>query len=163
MLEASYIIFQLQPHFNNFSKRLIKSPKLYFYDTGLACWLLKISSVEQLHEHYLRGGLGESLIISELFKAFYNQGQEPSVYFWRDSHGHEIDCLLDYGTTLVPIEIKSGKTLNQRLFEGLHYWCELANVDQANSYLIYGGSENDTRSVGNIVSWQHAGDIVKVQ
>ncbi len=160
VLEASYIIFQLQPHFNNFSKRLIKSPKLYFYDTGLACWLLKITSPEQLNEHYLRGGLAESFIITEIFKAFYNKGKEPSIYFWRDSHGHEIDCLLDYGTRLVPIEIKSGKTLHPRLFNGLHYWCDLAGVDYEKSYLIYGGTENDVGSHGTVVSWQKAGTIV---
>ena len=161
ILEASYIIFLLQPHFEDFRKRLIKSPKLYFYDTGLACWLLKIDSSEQINEHYLRGGLVESLVISELYKQFYNQAQEPSVYFWRDSHGHEIDCLLDYGTKLIPIEIKSGKTINQRFFDALHYWCTLANIDQAQAYIIYGGTENHELSSGKIISWKEAADIVK--
>lgn len=160
ILEASYVIFLLQPHFNNFSKRLIKSPKLYFYDTGLACWLLKIASIEQVSEHYLRGGLFESLIIAEFNKQFYNQGQEPSLYFWRDSHGHEIDCLLDYGTTLIPIEIKSSKTINQRFFEGLYYWCDLADVDKAQSYVVYAGDEQMQRSMGNIVSWRNTADVL---
>lgn len=160
ILEASYVLFLLQPHFNNYSKRLIKSPKLYFYDTGLACWLLKIGSSEQVHEHYLRGSLIESLIISEFAKKFYNQGKDPSFYFWRDSHGHEVDCILDYGTTLIPIEIKSAKTINQRFFDGLHYWTELADVDKSQGYVVYAGSESDERSAGKIIGWQSAADIV---
>ncbi|MCX5924689.1 MAG: ATP-binding protein [Candidatus Dependentiae bacterium] len=161
ILEASYIVFLLQPHFNNYSKRLIKSPKLYFYDTGLACWLLKITSTEQLNSHYLRGGLVESMIISEFYKGFYNQAQEPSVYFWRDSHGREIDCLLDYGTDLIPIEIKSGKTIQKSFFDGLHYWCELANIDPSQGYVIYAGTESHKRSVGSTISWQDAGTIIR--
>lgn len=160
ILEASYVLFLLQPHFNNYSKRLIKSPKLYFYDTGLACWLLKIGSAEQVNEHYLRGSIIESLIISEFAKKFYNQGKDPSLYFWRDSHGHEVDCILDYGTTLIPIEIKSAKTINQRFFDGLHYWTELAGVDQSQGYVVYAGSESDQRSAGKIIGWQSAADIV---
>lgn len=160
ILEASYVIFLLQPHFENFSKRLIKSPKLYFFDTGLACWLLKIGSAEQVNEHYLRGSLVESLVISEMYKQFCNQGQEPSIYFWRDSHGREIDCLLDYGTTLIPIEIKSGKTINQRFFDGLHYWCDLAKIDHSKGYVVYGGTETQSRSLGTIISWQDVANIV---
>ncbi len=163
ILEANYIIFRLQPHFNNFSKRLIKAPKLFFYDTGLACWLLKIGSVDQLAEHYQRGNLAESLIIAEFYKQFYNQGKDPSVYFWRDSHGHEIDCLLDFGTKLVPIEIKSGKTINQRFFDGLHYWCNLAGVNPAEGYVVYAGAENQTRSTGNVVGWQSAAEVITQQ
>jgi len=129
ILEASYIIFLLQPHFVNFSKRLVKSPKLYFYDTGLACYLLRIISVDQLSEHYLRGGLFESFILSDMKKHFYNKGEEPPLYFWRDSHQNEIDCIVDYGTKLVPVEIKSSKTFNERFFEKLGYYSEIARSD----------------------------------
>ncbi|KKQ12017.1 MAG: hypothetical protein US22_C0005G0006 [candidate division TM6 bacterium GW2011_GWF2_36_6] len=160
ILQASYIIYLLQPHSKNFSKRLIKSPKLYFYDTGLACWLLKIESIEQLSEHYLRGGLFESLIISEFYKGFYNNAKEPSIYFWRDSHGSEVDCLLDYGTRLVPIEIKSGRTINQSFFDGIGYWCDIAQVNPEKAYVVYGGTQEQSRASGNIVSWQNAVDIV---
>jgi len=160
ILEASYVIFLLQPHFKNFSKRMIKSPKLYFYDTGLACWLLKISSEEQVPDHYLRGNLVESLVIAELYKQFYNNAQEPAVYFWRDSHGHEVDCLLDYGTKLIPIEIKAGKTIQPNFFEGLQYWCDLAGFKQDSGYLIYAGNENQVRSKGTVVSWRSIDDIV---
>lgn len=159
VLQASYILFLVQPHFNNFSKRLIKAPKLYFYDTGLASWLLKITSPQQLQEHYLRGGLVESAILAELQKSFYHQGQEPSMYFWRDSHGHEVDCLLDFGTKVVPVEIKASATLQQRHFEGLAYWCALAGVSQAEACLIYGGEEAQEHSFGRVVSWKHCGAL----
>jgi predicted AAA+ superfamily ATPase len=161
ILEASYIIFLLQPHFKNFSKRVIKSPKLYFYDTGLACWLLKISSSDQVADHYLRGSLFESLIIAELYKDFYNKAQDPSVYFWRDSHGHEIDCLLDFGATLVPIEIKAGKTVQPNYFEGLQYWTDLAAVEQNQGYVVYAGMETEKRSRGTVVSWRSVENITK--
>jgi predicted AAA+ superfamily ATPase len=161
ILEASYILFFLQPHFTNFNKRLVKASKLYFYDTGFACWLLNISSTEQLQEHYLRGGLVESLVISELRKTFYNYAQRPSIYFWRDSHGHEVDALLDYGTQLIPIEIKASKTILRSAYEGLHYWCEIAEVDPAIGYVIYAGTEEHSNRAGHLISWQNTGSIVR--
>jgi len=161
ILEASYIFFFVAPHFNNFSKRLVKAPKLYFYDTGLACWLLKITDTEQLQDHYLRGGLVESMIIGELYKTFYNYGQEPSIYFWRDSHGHELDCLIDYGITFIPIEIKASKTLTAAAFDGIKYWCNLANVDPSTGYVIYAGTETHKSVSGTTIGWQHTDDIIK--
>ena len=163
ILEASYIIFLLQPHFQNFSKRIIKSPKLYFYDTGLACWLLKIGNSDQVAEHYLKGSLFESLIISELHKYFYNKAKDPSVYFWRDSHGHEIDCLLDFGTKLIPIEIKAGKNIQQNYFEGLQFWADLAGIEPSQGYVIYAGQEAEKRSRGTIVPWQRVDTLVHAQ
>lgn len=160
ILESSYIIFLLQPHFKNFSKRLIKSPKLYFYDTGLASWLLKINSVDQLSEHYLKGGLTESLIISELFKKNYNLGKEPNLYFWRDHRGLEIDCIIDNGQKLTPIEIKSGKTINTSFWDNLHKWSDLANSKYSDGYIVYAGDESETRSLGNITSWK---DVDKIE
>lgn len=161
ILEASYILFLVQPHFNNFNKRLIKSAKLYFYDTGLACWLLKISSEDQLQEHYMRGGIIESMIIAELHKTFYNYGQEPSTYFWRDSHGHEVDCLLDYGTSLIPLEIKASKTITRSAFDGLHFWCQLAGIDPSIGYVIYAGTEEHANNTGHTLSWHNTNTLVK--
>lgn len=161
ILQASYIIFLVSPHFNNFSKRLIKSSKLYFYDTGLACWLLKISSRDYIAQHYLRGNLFESMILSDLHKSFYNKAQEPSVYFWRDSHGHDVDCLLDFGTQLVPIEIKAGKTVQQNFFDGIHYWCNMANINPDQGYIVYAGNETQKRSRGTVISWQNVDSFVK--
>lgn len=154
ILEQSYIIFLLQPHFKNFSKRLVKTPKLYFYDTGLACSLLELESAKQVTTHYLRGGLFESCIISELIKMRYNLGRIPYYYFWRDKIGHEVDCLISQGGKLFPIEIKSGQTITQDYFEELHYWAELAGDDAGRSYCIYAGAESQNRTLVSVVKWQ---------
>lgn len=138
ILETSYIIFLLRPHHRNFSKRLIKSPKLYFFDTGLACSLLRITR-EQLPTHYLKGALFESLIISEFYKHYYNHGKIPYVHFWRDHVGHEVDCILEEHQLLIPIEIKAATIISTSFFNGLSYWNNLAHADPANSFLIYGG------------------------
>ncbi len=162
ILQASYIIFLVEPHFKNYRKRLIKSPKLFFYDTGLACWLLKINSQEYIADHYLKRNLFESMILSDLYKSFYNRAQEPSLYFWRDSHGHEVDCLLDFGTKLVPIEIKAGTTIQPIFFDGLNYWSDLANVSYDQGYVIYSGNETQVHSQGTVISWQSVDSLVKV-
>ena len=104
ILEASYIIFLLQPHHKNFSKRLIKSPKLYFYDPGLASYLLGIESPKMLFQHYLRGGLFESMVLCNLMKQRFNAGKTSNLYFWRDKTGLEVDCLIEKADGLVPIE-----------------------------------------------------------
>src|SRR3989339_478239 len=122
LLEASYVVFLLHPYFNNFGKRLIKAPKLYFVDTGIACSLLKIRSAEELNAHYLRGGLVESLIISDLLKQHYNLDQQPGLYFWRDQQGHEVDCIIDIGSRPVPVEVKAGKTVVSDFFKELSFW-----------------------------------------
>ncbi len=106
-----------------------------------------------LSMHYLRGGLFESMIIADLFKSFYNQAQQPSIYFWHDSHGHEVDCVIDMSIKLIPIEIKSSETIDMSFFKGLEYWNNLAQANPKDSYIIYGGKENQHRSKGNIVSW----------
>ncbi len=160
VLQASYIIVLLQPHFTNFSKRLIKAPKLYFLDTGIACNLLEIRSEQDLNTHYLRGGLFESMIINELYKQYYNKGAQPGLYFWRDSHGHEMDCIIDRGSILTPIEIKAGETIDSSYFDGLTYWNELAKANPENGYIIYGGKENQSRSKGNVISWRSIHKIV---
>lgn len=154
LLEASYIIYLLQPHYKNFSKRVIKTPKLYFYDTGIACTLLGIQSQAQLSTHYLRGSLTECLIITELKKYFLNQGKSPYLYFWQDSHGHEIDCVIDHGTHLIPIEIKSGETITPDYFTSLEYWSSLTGMDPSKGFVVYGGTDNQPRSKGNVVSWR---------
>lgn len=159
VLEASYIIFPLQPHFKNFSKRLIQTPKIYFYDTGLACSLLGIETKEQLSSHYLRGGLFESMIIADLYKSFYNRDRIPHLYFWRDKTGNEVDCIMEYGSSLFPIETKAGMTINADFFEGLTYWNELAHANPENSFIVYGGTDVQMRSQANVVGWPHTATI----
>ena len=161
ILEASYTIFLLQPHFKNFSKRLTKSPKLYFHDTGLACSLLRILSPEVLATHPLRGNIFESLIIADMYKQFCNKGMRSPLYFWRDLNGrHEIDCIIDRGLNLVPVEIKSGLTISSDFFKGLEYWNDLAQNNPNNSFVIYGGNEKEIRKQGIIIGWKAAGNFI---
>jgi predicted AAA+ superfamily ATPase len=159
LLEATYIIFLLQPHHKNFNKRVIKTPKLYFYDSAIACHLLSIRSPKDLMSHYLRGGLFESMILSDLLKRRFNAGLMPNLYFWRDKAGHEVDCLLEYGEKLVPIEIKSSETINSDFFTGLTRWNQLADNDPSNSYIVYSGKEKQSRSQGTALSWRQLSSL----
>lgn len=159
LLEQSYIIFLLQPHHKNFNKRLVKASKLYFYDTGLACSLLGIESEDQLWTHYLRGGLFESLILSDLMKQRYNQGRLPSIYFWRDKMGHEMDCIIEKASKLIPVEIKSGKTITNEFFDNLKYWYELTK-SKNKGFVVYAGNDNQKRSIGTVMSWNSAYKIL---
>lgn len=160
ILQASYIIFLLHPHHTNFGKRLIKSPKIFFYDTGLACYLLRIKE-HDLILHPARGGLFESCIISEILKWFYNHGKVPNIYFWQDKTGHEVDCLIEEGRTIIPIEMKAGRTTSQQFFEGLSYWNTLANQESNNGYVVYGGSASQSRGSNQVISWQNMETIFK--
>lgn len=153
VLEASFLIFLLPPHFHNFSKRLIKSPKLYFFDSGLCARLLAIQDPEQLSIHPLRGALFESFVISEFFKSRYHAGILEPLYYWRDRSGLEIDLLIDKGQTLQPIEIKSGATLNKDYFKSLHKWMDLAGDAGQNPMLIYGGDMSVIRSGVRVYPW----------
>lgn len=154
VLESSYLVFLLQPHHKNFSKRLIKMPKLYFYDTGLACALLNVTNLSQLKTHYLYGSLFESFVITELMKDQFNTGLQPNCYFWRDRLGHEIDCILEQGEQLIPIEIKSSKTIVADYFKGVHYWTSLAGLAADKGYIIYGGTQTQQRQQGSVLGWK---------
>lgn len=161
ILEASYIIFFLEPHFQNFNKRLVKTPKLYFFDTGLACSLLRINSPEELSNSPFQGPLFECLIIADFYKQYCNQGVRPSEYFWRDRGGaHEIDCILNQGSTLYPVEIKAGQNIASDAFRTIDYWNDLAKADPRNSYVVYAGEEKQIRKQGNVLGWKEAGSLV---
>lgn len=159
LLCASYLIFLLPPYHRNFNKRITKSPKLYFYDTGLASFLLGIQSPEQLSAHYLRGGLFESYVISEILKRRLNRGLEPNCYFWKDKLGREIDCIVESADQVMAIEIKSGQTLNQGYFQNLSLWSELSGGPSENNYLIYGGSEKQQRSAALALGWNNLSSL----
>lgn len=155
VLEASYIIYLMQPYFrDNFGKRLMKSPKLYFYDTGLACSLLGITSEDQLFTHYLRGELFESYMIMELVKHFYNDRRTPPLYFWRDYHGNEVDCIIEHANKLIPVEIKVSQSLSRKFYSGFDYWRDTAGEQAANGFLIYGGSETYRQKADRALGWQ---------
>ncbi len=159
LLETSFIIFFLRPHFKNFNKRLIQMPKLYFFDPGLVCYLLGIENREQVDTHYLKGALFETMALAELVKYRLNRGRNPNCYYWRDKVGHEIDCILETGDRLTPIEIKTTHTIKASLFDGLSYWNKLAGQNPELSYLIYGGDGKEKRTSGNVLSWKHIAEI----
>ncbi len=119
VLEASYIVFLLQPHFRNYGKRLVRTPKLYFHDPGLASWLLSVQDPAHLAIHPQRGSLFECLVVGELLKARFNRALPSNLFFWRNSKGDEVDLIIDTGENLTPVEIKSGMTLNTDFFRGL--------------------------------------------
>ncbi len=154
VLETSHIVFLLQPHFKNFNKRLVKTPKLYFTDTGLACNLLGIEKPEQLTSHFLKGGLFENLIILELLKNRYNEGKKSNLYFWRDNHGHEIDCLIENRELFKALEIKSSQTTNTAFFDGLRYWKDLSTDSTESIDIVFGGNSSIQASKGNYISWR---------
>jgi predicted AAA+ superfamily ATPase len=155
ILEASYIVYRLQPYHKNFNKRLVKSPKLYFYDTGVVCSLLGIREKGQVGLHFLKGALFENLIINEFIKQRFHRGERRYPYFWQDSHGKEIDCLLVDGETILPVEIKSGKTMSESYFKNLKYWRQLANMPEDKGCVVYGGEQSMQTSTGTFVSWRH--------
>ena len=152
ILKTSYVCLTLEPHFKNFSKRLIKSPKPYFYDTGLLCYLLRITKSEQLWSHPLRGAIFENWVVTERMKTFLNAGSEPPLYFWRDSKGHEVDLVLDRGTLLDPVEVKSGATFDPSFLDGLRHFASLQN--ELRGEVIYGGATSFTFAGFTVTSWK---------
>lgn len=160
VLEASYIVFQLRPHHVNFNKRLVKAPKLYFYDVGLVSWLLGIQAPEQMETHPLRGSIFETFVVAELMKSFLNRGERPNIYFWRDSNGVEVDILIEHGGRITPVEIKSGRTVTGHFFSGLDRWAALAGDAAINPTLIYGGAENYQHKGVKVVGWREAGKVI---
>ena len=153
VLEASFLTLMLRPHYANYGKRLIKSPKLYFIDTGLLCYLLGIRRPEDLEIHSLRGAIFESFVVSELHKNYLHRGEMPRLYYWRSSDGHEVDLIVERGETLVPIEIKSSQTLAADSFAGLHYWTKLAGEKAGPPSLVYGGRESYRRDGITVYPW----------
>ena len=157
ILEESYIIYFLRPDYNNFSKRLVKSSKLYFHDTGLACSLLDIRSQAQLSTHYLRGNLFKNMVINEFMKRSLNRGNEPALSFWRDSTGHEIDLIVSEEGTQHAYEIKSGATFSTDFFKGLNYWAGLSGAAPSRRTVIYRGDTALMTSDGDLRPWKDLG------
>ncbi len=154
VLEASYIVFLLKPHHKNFRKRLVKSPKLYFYDTGLACSLLGIGDEKQLSNHYIRGHLFENWVILEFVKKMYNDAKEPNMFFWRDNTGNELDLLIESLNETRVIEIKSGATYSSDFFKGLNYWQKLSGANDKQKAVVYGGEKSQSTMNGRLISWK---------
>lgn len=153
VLKASYIVFTLSPYHKNFNKRLIKSQKLYFYDTGLLCELLQISSPEQLDVHFNRGGIFENLCILEIKKYFANRSVRPQLYFWQNNKGKEIDIIVETSGKTLALEVKSGKTYTPRYMENLAYWQKLSKTAPKDAYVLYAGSQERKMKHGTLLPW----------
>ena len=151
VLEASYVIYLLPPYHENFAKRLVKSPKLFFYDTGLVCSLLGLRRADLVESFYMRGSLFENLVVSEVLKHYYNRGQMAPCYYWQDKTGREIDLLIETDKGLLPLEVKAGMTLNTGYFDQLTYWNKLSGNRPDNSYVLYGGSLKQSTSFGTFI------------
>lgn len=157
ILEASFIAFRLQPFYNNLGKRLTQMPKLYFYDTGLCCSLLEFESESHVNTHPLRGALFENLIILELLKSRFNNGQRSNLFYWRDRTGNEIDVLIDQSSQVVPIEIKTATTFTNDFLKGIKYWKKI-NPDVKNSYVVFTG-QNSSIDFTDILNWKEIDKI----
>ena len=160
ILEASFLVFSLAPWSVNIGKRLVKSPKIYFYDVGLACWLLGIKTVEQLQHHPLRGALFENLVVLEVLKSLRNQGLRDPLYFFRDSNGLEIDLLLDHADGLQLVEIKASQTVSAALFKNLRTVSTLLGDRVKTQHLIYGGAERQDRTGVEVLPYGQAETLV---
>jgi hypothetical protein len=149
LLEAGYILFVLPPWYRNISKRLIKSPKIYFYDVGLASYLLGLENENQVRRDPLRGNLFENLVVIETLKYRFNRGRKSNLHFFRDSQNNEVDLIWETGADLFPIEVKAGETITSDYFKGIHYFRKIVPKLPYGAGVIYGGTErqvrNDTR------------------
>jgi predicted AAA+ superfamily ATPase len=159
VLEASYIVTLLKPHHRNFGKRLVKAPKLYFCDVGLAAWLLGIRDAATLDTHAARGALFETHVISELMKQRLNAGLPLDLYFWRDHVGHEVDVLIDTEQGLQALEIKSGSTFASDWTDGLKKWQKFAGDESIQPSLVYGGAASYEREGVHVWGWKDIGKI----
>jgi predicted AAA+ superfamily ATPase len=154
LLEASFIIYQIQPYYKNFSKRLIKSPKLYFYDTGVVCSLLKLIDSEMINTHYLYGSLFENLVISEIIKSQCHLGKSPSVYYWRESNGIEIDCIVEKGNNeILALEIKGGQTFTKDYMKNLRNFAKTETGMKINKAIVYAGEQSTNINDVQLIPW----------
>jgi uncharacterized protein len=153
VLEAGHVLRRIPPWFQNARKRLVKTPKLYFADTGLLCRLLDITSPADLRRHALRGSVLENWVLTELLKAWHHHGEEPPIYFWRDTEGHEVDFLIHRAGRLSPVEVKAGRTVQPDFFRGLAY---LASQDDTvgPSLVVYAGEAKQTRGDTVVAPWR---------
>lgn len=158
VLETSFIVYRIKPYHKNYNKRLVKTPKIYFTDTGLVCSLLGIRNKEELDYHFMKGNIFETFIMNEILKINYNFAEKYEMYYWRDNHKKEIDLIIDFGIKQYGIEIKSSNTISEKYFDGLKYWKSITEFKSENLFLIYGGEENMIRNDMNVLSWNNIFD-----
>ncbi len=159
VLEQGFIIYRMRPYHRNFNKTIVKRPKLYFYDTGLACSLLGIKDAQQLANHPTRGALFENMVVAETIKGFTNRGERPELYYWRDKTGREVDLIIEHAGQLMPVEIKSGMTWQEQFSKNLIPFMKLSGAQK--SWILYGGVEEFSFSSGvKVVNWRKFGDVL---
>ena len=159
ILEASYVVFRLQPYYENFGKRIIKSPKLYFYDVGLACYLLGIESITHVIRDPLKGNLFENLVVLDFHKHLLNLGREPKLYFYRDRSQYEIDLLWQHGRQLIPIEIKISQTYRKEFIKNLNYFKKIAKDRMRSGFIVYAGT-NDNTTTYKLFNYQDSHKVI---
>lgn len=160
ILEASYLVFRIQPYFENFGKRVIKSPKIYFFDVGLVSYLLDIETNIQMSRDPLRGHLVENLVVLELIKARLNQGLDPNLYYFRDNHGHEIDLIYKKAHELIPIEIKSAKSFDHSFIDQLIYFRNLTGERTPTGYVVYSGELSYQIESFKLINFKNVSKII---
>ncbi len=158
ILESSYIIFLLQPYHNNFNKRVVKTPKLYFYDTGLLNYLLGIKTEEALIENRLKGNIFENMIIAEYQKMNHHLYLDQEHYFWQDSNGNEVDLLMKNNKGFSVFEVKTTQTVTSKLFDKMDLFEKIASPAKVEKTLIYGGEKDENRTNYKVTSWKNIFD-----
>ena len=154
ILESSFVIYLLKAHHKNYKKTIVKRPKIYFYDVGLVCSLLRIRKPEHLENNPFKGALFETMVVIDIVKHFTNKAINPPLFYWRDKTGHEIDLIIDTYNKITPIEIKAGKTFMNNWFKNIDYWKKLSL--QKNAFVLYGGNQEQKRSDGNrVLNWKN--------
>jgi len=161
VLEGGYICYVLRPHSRNYRKRLVKRPKLYFYDTGLAAYLIGIYKPDQLLNHPLKGMLFENFVVADLIKNLWHQADYRPLYFYRDSQGNEVDTLIEVGSQVALIEAKAGRTLSKTQWQGLDSYAGAHGERVAAKFLVYGGSEQKNRFNTSIVPYTECHSIIE--
>jgi len=157
-LESSYIVFLLPPYFKNFSKRVVKTPKLYFYDTGLLCYLLKLDTPEQVQLSDFKGSLFENMMIAEYVKRMHHRNQLHDIWFWRDAAGNEVDLIIQNGPKHEAVEFKATQTIMPNLFKGLNFYETISKKTSLRKYLVYGGDERQERTAATVLPWKSFGN-----
>lgn len=163
ILQASYVVMNLQPFYENINKRLTKSSKLYFYDVGLAAYLLGIENPQQLNRDPLRGALFENMVLMELVKARTNRAFDHNLYFYRDSHQNEVDIVFKSGSLLIPIEVKSAQTFNLSFLNGLNYFAKLFPDRVRSGYVVYDGQIEQKVRQFDILNFRNINQISRMQ
>ena len=157
VLQASGLVALLPPYHRNFGKRLVKTPKLYFLDSGLLCYLLRIASADDLAHHAQRGAVFETWVVSETLKHRFNRGLPADLYFWRDNHGLEVDLVFEHGQHLQAVECKSGSTCSADWLAPVRRWRGVVGAEAADPVLVYGGRTSRATADHQVLSWQHLG------